>query len=169
MTMKSSRNKTIDISLSEGQQYLNRCVFQKSAQNIGDITDKIICGDTMSTAALLPHGFADLVIADPPYNLDKDFHGEKFKRMSAQQYAIYTREWINAVLPLMSENASIYVCCDWESSLIIGNVLSEFFTVRNRITCSVKQAEALSATGKTAWRIYGLRRAQTIIALMRTL
>ena len=85
--MKSSRNKTIDISLSDGQQYLNRCVFPKSAQNIDDITDRILCGDTMSTAPLLPHGFADLVIADPPYNMDKDFHGEKFKRMSSDEYA----------------------------------------------------------------------------------
>lgn len=135
--MKSSRNKTIDIPLAEGQHFLQRCVFPKPAQNLGDvsaITDKIICGDTMKTAPLLPHGFADLIIADPPYNMDKDFHGEKFKHMSAQQYAQYTRDWINAVLPLMSENASIYVCCDWESSLVVGNVLAEFFTVRNRIT-----------------------------------
>ena len=135
--MKSSRNKTIDIPLAEGQHFLQRCVFPKPAQNLGDvsaITDKIICGDTMKTAPLLPLGFADLIIADPPYNMDKDFHGEKFKHMSAQQYAQYTRDWINAVLPLMSENASIYVCCDWESSLVVGNVLAEFFTVRNRIT-----------------------------------
>ena len=135
--MKSSRNKTIDIPLAEGQHFLQRCVFPKPAQNLGDvsaITDKIICGDTMKTAPLLPHGFADLIIADPPYNMDKDFHGEKFKHMSAQLYAQYTRDWINAVLPLMSENASIYVCCDWESSLVVGNVLAEFFTVRNRIT-----------------------------------
>lgn len=132
--MKSSRNKTIDIPLSEGQHYLQRCIFPKSAQNIDYITDKIICGDTLSTAPFLPHGFADLVIADPPYNMDKDFHGEKFKRMSSDEYSQYTRKWISAVLPLMSKNASIYVCCDWESSLVIGNVLSEFFTVRNRIT-----------------------------------
>ena len=34
----------------------------------------------------------------------------------------------------MKENASIYVCCDWESSLVIGKVLYENSIVRNRIT-----------------------------------
>lgn len=134
MHMKSSRNKTIDIPLSEGKAYLERCLFIKEPQSLSDITDKIICSDIINAAALLPRRFVDLIIADPPYNMDKDFNGEKFKRMSDEQYAQYTRDWINAVLPLMSRNASIYVCCDWRSSLVIGNVLSEFFILRNRIT-----------------------------------
>ena len=29
---------------------------------------------------------------------------------------------------------AIYVCCDWETSLIIGRVLGEFFKIRSRIT-----------------------------------
>ncbi|MBW5400430.1 site-specific DNA-methyltransferase, partial [Brachyspira pilosicoli] len=29
---------------------------------------------------------------------------------------------------------TIYVCCDWKSSLVIGNVLEKYFKIQNRIT-----------------------------------
>ena len=82
----------------------------------------------------MPGGFADLVIADPPYNLDKDFHGKKFKKSSEELYESYTDSWVRALLPVLKENASVYVCCDYRSSGIIGEVLERHFTVRNRIT-----------------------------------
>ena len=28
----------------------------------------------------------------------------------------------------------MYVCCDWKSSLVIGNVLEKYFKIQNRIT-----------------------------------
>ena len=34
----------------------------------------------------------------------------------------------------LKEDGSLYVCCVWESSLIIGRVMQELFTVRSRIT-----------------------------------
>ena len=64
----------------------------------------------------------------------KSFNGTTFAKKSTKAYEEYTREWLGAVKPLLKDNGSIYVCCDWESSLIIGNVLSDFFHVRNRIT-----------------------------------
>ena len=38
------------------------------------------------------------------------------------------------LLPLLKPNASIYVCCDWRSSPIIGLTLKEYFRLQNRIT-----------------------------------
>ena len=46
----------------------------------------------------------------------------------------YTERWIEYVKPLLKETASIYVCCDWNSSPVIGMVLKEHFEIRNRIT-----------------------------------
>ena len=74
------------------------------------------------------------MIVDPPYNLSKDYHGFKFGNKDNLSYEIYTKSWIESVLPILKENASIYVCCDWKSSLIIGAVLSNYFNVQNRIT-----------------------------------
>ena len=54
--------------------------------------------------------------------------------MSDSEYYKFTEAWITKVKPLLKDSASIYVCCDWKSSLIIGLVLQEHFNVQNRIT-----------------------------------
>lgn len=132
--MKADRNKTIDISIEEGKQYLERCISVTSQTSIDEILDKTIIGDTFSVMPLLPHNFVDLLIVDPPYNLDKNFDGKKFKKTSDSLYEEYTEKWIQSVLPLLKETASVYVCCDWKSSLIIGSVLKKYFNIQNRIT-----------------------------------
>ena len=76
--MKAPRNKTIDLSVKDGKEYLDRCLILKDAAKKDQIKDRIIRGDLFRTASLLPSGFADLVIADPPYNLDKTFSSVKF-------------------------------------------------------------------------------------------
>ncbi len=129
---KSPRNKTIDFTEAEGRRYLERVV--PAAALTGEERDVTVCGDLFAAAARLKKGSVDLIVADPPYNLDKDFHGSRFEKASDEVYAAYTRRWLDAVLPLLKENGSIYVCCDWESSLVVGGVLKEKLRVKNRIT-----------------------------------
>ncbi len=132
--MKANRNKTIDISVEEGKEYLNRCISLDSPADISEIIDKTIIGDSFRNLCHIPVETIDLVIVDPPYNLDKDFHGNKFKQITDEMYADYTEKWIKLVKPLLKPNASIYVCCDWFSSPVIGLKLKEHFMVQNRIT-----------------------------------
>lgn len=146
--MKAPRNKTIDIPLEEGKAYLDRCVTLDSAAALPEILDKTICGDLFQVLPLLPGGFVDLLIADPPYNLDKDFHGKKFKKSSGELYESYTDSWVRALLPVLKENASVYVCCDWESSSAISRVLQKYFHVRNRITWQREKGRGAQANWK---------------------
>lgn len=167
--MKAARNKTIDLTVEEGELYLNRCIsFSISSadqemnakenkganseseadlrtgvcENIGedsvldleDILDKTILGDTLEILPKLPRECVDLLIVDPPYNLEKDFHGKAFHKTSDQAYEEYTEKWLLQVLPLLRKTASIYVCCDWQSSMVIGRVLGKYLQIRNRIT-----------------------------------
>ena len=132
---KAKRNKTIDIDLSEGKTYLSRCIkVNKAVTDISEIIDKTVLGDTFKVCPRLPGKSVDLIIADPPYNLRKTYGSTTFSKKKAEEYEDFTRKWLSAVKPLLKDNGSVYVCCDWESSLIIGKVLGEFFTVRNRIT-----------------------------------
>lgn len=132
--MKADRNKTIDISIEEGREYLDKCISIKNNVLLSDIINKTIHGDTFEVLKCLPEKFVDLLIVDPPYNLDKEFGGSKFKRMSDAEYFDYTEKWILSIEPLLKDNASIYVCCDWNSSMIIGQVLKKHFHIQNRIT-----------------------------------
>ena len=132
--MKADRNKTIDISVEEGKEYLERCMVLEKKAELSEILDKTILGNTLEILSLLPENSVDLLIVDPPYNLDKDFHGNKFKRTSGEIYEEYTKNWIKLVKPLLKKNATVYVCCDWLSSSQIFIVLDKYFHVQNRIT-----------------------------------
>lgn len=132
--MKSKLNKTIDLTIEEGKEYLDRCVKVNSRIDVGGILDKTLVGDTFEILSLMPEKFIDLLIVDPPYNIDKDFHGNKFKKSADGIYEEYTKAWIERVLPLLKNTASVYVCCDWKSSIVIANVLKRYFIIQNRIT-----------------------------------
>ena len=132
--MKASRNKTLDISVEEGKEYLKKCITVDSHVEKSKILNKTVLGDSMTVLDFFPHEFVDLLIVDPPYNMNKEFGETTFHKISPQEYAVYTEDWIKKVLPLLKKTASVYVCCDWESGMMIGNVLQKYFTVKNRIT-----------------------------------
>ena len=129
--MKSERNKTIDFSLSDGEKYLSKCVL---SENYNGETDFTVIGDVFTAINKVKDCSVDLLIVDPPYNLFKDFGGKSFKKLGKEEYALYTEKWINAVIPKLKPTASVYVCCDWESAIVIGAVLNNHFILRNRIT-----------------------------------
>ncbi|MBQ3490821.1 MAG: site-specific DNA-methyltransferase [Clostridia bacterium] len=146
---KAARNKTIDTTLSEGKMYLERCISVTEKQNnLSNVINKTILGNTPDVCSLLPEKSMDLIIADPPYNLTKSFNGTTFSKKKEADYEEYTRKWLSAIKPLLKENGSVYVCCDWESSLIIGRVLGEFFQVRNRITWQREKGRGAKANWK---------------------
>lgn len=132
--MKAGRNKTIDLTVEEGKQYLDRCLRIAQDAEVKEIMDKTILGNSFEVLPYLPKQFVDLLIVDPPYNLDKDFNGNKFKKTTDEDYAAFTEKWVKLVLPTLKENASVYVCCDWKSSPIIGMTLKKYFNIQNRIT-----------------------------------
>lgn len=132
--MKAKRNKTIDISIEEGQCYLEKCIKVNQHIDIHNIINKTVYGDTFDVLEFMPHSFVDLLIVDPPYNLDKEFGTGKFKKMTDKDYYVYTESWIKKVMPLLKDNASIYICCDWNSSMVIGQVIKKYFHIQNRIT-----------------------------------
>ena len=148
--MKSKRNKTIDITVQEGTEYLERCIVPAGKLSLAEITDATITGDMLQVMPLLPEKFIDLLIADPPYNLDKSFGGTTFRKMSDDDYTLYTDEWIRAVIPHLKDDASIYVCCDWKSSRIIETVLSKYFIIRNRITWQREKGRGSTSNWKNS-------------------
>lgn len=146
--MKAKRNKTIDFPVEEGREYLERCIEVKNNVSLDAVLDKTIIGDTFEVMQKLPPNSVDLMIVDPPYNLEKNYHGKKFKKTSDEVYEDYTEKWILQAKPLLKDNATIYVCCDWQSSPIIGMVLKRHFKVQNRITWQREKGRG----AKTNWK-----------------
>jgi site-specific DNA-methyltransferase (adenine-specific) len=131
---RAERNRTISLTETETYYYLSKCIRSVSSDTLADITDAIILGDALEVVELLPTDYVDLLIVDPPYNLNKTFSSTSFKHMSDAEYAAFTENWILKAKPILKNTASIYVCCDWRTSLIIGTILQQHFNVQNRIT-----------------------------------
>ncbi len=146
--MKSERNKTIDFSLDEGQKYLQRVVKLSDIERIS--VNTTVLGDSIKALKKIPDNSIDLIIVDPPYNLDKDFHGNGFKKMKDDDYAVFTEEWINALKSKLKDDGSIYVCCDWKSALVIGIKMQEHFILRNRITWQREKGRGAKANWKNS-------------------
>ncbi len=148
--MRSARNKTIDLSVEEGGAYLARCLRLDAPAPLETVLDRTILGDSFAVLPLLPRGFADLLIVDPPYNLSKDYHGSRFRRMEEDGYAAFTVRWLDAALPLLKPDATVYVCCDWRSSPVIGQALGARLHVRNRITWQREKGRGAKKNWKNA-------------------
>jgi len=145
---KSPRNKTITTTAEEGAGYLSRCLRSDELEAGCLPLDRTILGDSFEVLPMLPAGCADLIIADPPYNLRKNYGTMSFSRLDEAEYEDYTRRWLSMTAPLLKEDGSIYVCCDWKSSLIIGNVLGDFFQIRSRITWQREKGRGASSNWK---------------------
>lgn len=148
--MKSQRNKTIILSTEQEHEYIKLCLTEKDLFNSSPVINGVIYGDTFSVMPKLNEGFAGLLIADPPYNLDKDFGDNSFKSKSESEYREYTESWLLPALKLLKSTASVYVCCDYRSSLIIGDILSKHLIVRNRITWQREKGRGAKKNYKNA-------------------
>lgn len=131
--MRSKRNKTIDFTLEEASPELLNQIIQPT-DNLQTISNKIINGDSFKVMTKLSPHQVDLALIDPPYNLNKQYDGLSFKKMSTSQYQAYTQKWIDLLKPLLKENASIYVFSDWATSMALAPILEKNFTIQNRIT-----------------------------------
>ena len=129
----AGRNRTIYLSQEEEQTYLNRClrINELSGNNF---LDNLIYDDCFNVFPGLPDNFVDLLIVDPPYNLDKTFSTSTFHKMNSESYEDFTRKWIKGLQHTLKKTASIYVCCDWKTSILIAKLLGDFFIIQNRIT-----------------------------------
>ncbi len=146
---KSPRNKTICTPIHEGKVYLDRCIkLDRPVREISEVLDRTILGDSFEICGMLPPESADLIIADPPYNLRKAYNGNVFAKRNEAEYEDYTRRWLSRVCPLLKPQGSIYICCDWETSMVIGRVAGEFFRIRNRITWQREKGRGAAANWK---------------------
>lgn len=149
--VRASRNRTVQLSEADKVELLGKTLFPAGDMLVEkEVENRTLCGDFFQIAPLLPRNFADLIIVDPPYNLTKNFNGTLFCRKSAADYENYTRQWMQLIFPLIKPTGSVYVCCDWDTSLIVGRVLSEFFHIRNRITWQREKGRGAAANWKNS-------------------
>jgi len=76
---------------------------------LGNDQHKIIFGDTLVALAALPDNSIDLIFADPPYNIGKNFSGQRDKWDTDEDYLNWCYKWLDLCVQKMKTNGSFYV------------------------------------------------------------
>jgi site-specific DNA-methyltransferase (adenine-specific) len=69
---------------------------------------KILCGDSLQELLKIPDESVDLVIADPPYNLGKEY-GNTSDRKNFDEYINFTRTWTQECRRILKQEGTMYV------------------------------------------------------------
>ncbi len=134
MKAKAPRNRTIELDNKQIALYAKRAIKLSAPAATKAVTDKIILQDSLRAMNYLPDACVDLMIADPPYNLTKNFAGTTFKEMALKEYQKWLEKWLKKTVRILKPNASIYICSDWKTSIAIPEVAGKYFVLQNRIS-----------------------------------
>lgn len=145
---RAGRNRTITLNDAEREELMKDLSFLSDNCFVDGAVDKTFNQDLFEALEYLPKHFVDLLIIDPPYNLSKNFAGNKFKKTDDVAYIEYVRSWLPKVMELLKPNGSVYICCDWKCTSAIYQVLSECAVVVNRITWQREKGRG----AKTNWK-----------------
>jgi len=89
----------------------------------------------------------DLVIADPPYGLGKDY-GNDSDRLSRDAYLDFSRRWSEAVIAKLKPSGSLYVFLTWQHSPEVFSYLKTRLTMVNEIIWNRKVPSMGGSTRK---------------------
>jgi len=100
--------------------------------------DRILLGDCRKLLPQLPRESADLIFADPPYNLQLrqelyrpdssrvDAVDDRWDRFSSfEEYDGFTREWLSACRPLLKPSGSLWVIGSYHNIHRVGAILQD--------------------------------------------
>ncbi len=148
MKKRAPRNRTLVCSEDEirslGKDLLSVCSHVDQA----DIENRIINHDIFRVAPHMPQAFADLMILDPPYNLSKNYDGRLFKEMTGEEYSAWFVTAVRTLKPMLKPTATVYICSDWRTSILIAPVIGNEFKVHNRITWARDKGRGASRNWK---------------------
>jgi adenine-specific DNA-methyltransferase len=81
----------------------------------------------------VPDASVDLVFADPPYNIGKDFNGRKDKWPSDESYLRWCYQWLDLCIRKLKRNGSLYVMTATQNMPFFDIYLRERLVILSRI------------------------------------
>jgi site-specific DNA-methyltransferase (adenine-specific) len=73
-----------------------------------ELLNKIICGDCIEVLGKVCEPFADLIFADPPFNIGYKY--DKYKdEVKKEKYIAWTKDWMTACKKVLKPHSSFYI------------------------------------------------------------
>lgn len=88
--------------------------------------------DFLEGVESIDNGSIDLVVADPPYGLGKDF-GNDSDNMNPEEVIAWTQRWVTAVIPKLKPTGSMYIFATWQYSPEIFSFMKKRMIMINEI------------------------------------
>lgn len=115
----------------------------------GNDDHKIILGDCLEVLSKsVDDDSIDLIFADPPYNIGKNFNGRKDK-LTEQEYLKWSYKWLDLCIRKLKRNGSFYV--------MTSTQFMPFFDLylRNKLSILARLVWYYDSSGVQAKRYYG--------------
>ena len=90
--------------------------------------NKFHCIDVLQGLQSLDNEVADIIIIDPPYNINKDF-GEYNDNMKLEDYVTWSKLWINESLRVLKSTGSMYI---YGYSEILAHLSVALYPIKHR-------------------------------------
>jgi adenine-specific DNA-methyltransferase len=111
---------------------------------------KLILGDVLEVlGSEIQDNSIDLIFADPPYNIGKDFNGFKDKWEFENDYLEWSYTWLNLCVKKLKHNGSLYLMASTQSMPYFDLYLRDRLTILSRIVWYY------DSSGVQAKKIYG--------------
>jgi len=95
---------------------------------------KIVCGDAIEALQhQIEDNSIDLIFADPPYNIGKNFNGLIDKWKSEEEYLKWSYQWLDLCIRKLKPNGSFYVMTSTQNMPYFDIYLRKRMTVLSRI------------------------------------
>ena len=116
---------------------------------LGNEQHKIIHGDALEVLKTLPDSSVDLIFADPPYNIGKNFNGHIEKWKTEESYLEWCYEWLDLCVQKLKPSGSFYVMTATQFMPYFDIHLRKKLTILSRLVWSY------DSSGVQAKKYYG--------------
>jgi adenine-specific DNA-methyltransferase len=103
---------------------------------LGTGKHQVIFGDVLEALHKLPDKSVDLIFADPPYNIGKNFNGRIEKWENEESYLEWCYQWLDLCVQKLKVNGSFYVMTATQFMPFFDIYLRKKLTILSRIVWS---------------------------------
>lgn len=108
-----------------------------------------VCGDCMDVLSSLKSQSVDLIFADPPYNIGKDFGNNRDQWNTVDEYVNWCKRWIDECMRVLKDDGTMYFMTATQHMPYLDIFASQKYHVLSRIVW------AYDSSGVQSKRMFG--------------
>lgn len=109
---------------------------ESKIKQLGNNTHQIILGDALVALESTENESMDLIFADPPYNIGKNFNGHKDKWDKDEDYLEWCYKWLALCIQKLKPNGSFYVMTSTQFMPFFDIFLRDKLSILSRLVWS---------------------------------